>query len=230
MFGLKTSLKALLCSALLLASVSASPIAEAPNVEISADFPNAIAGLTPNLVSGEANKLKVSFRNSGKTDLKVNLIVGTIAEPDDFNQIIRNLTAYRYSTTLKAEATLVLPYTINMEHPSREVGLTLIADIIDSSKSHFPILVYNSTVSFSEPMNSWIDLQLIFLYVLIAGIFVAIGAFIKGSFAPETKKTVKKAPTMTPEEREAALEKRNVLDEDWIPEHHKKSPRVTKRR
>ncbi|KAF9921744.1 hypothetical protein FBU30_008195 [Linnemannia zychae] len=229
MFGLKSTLKALLCGALLLASVSAQD-ATAPNVDISTEFPNAIAGLTPNIVSGEANNLKVTFKNTGKTDLKVNLIVGSIAEPDDYNNIIRNLTAYRYGTTLKADGTLILPYSIKMEHPSREVGLTLIADLIDSNKNHFPVLVYNSTVSFSEPAQSWIDFQLIFLYVLIAGIFAAIGMFIKDAMAPETKKTTKKAPAMTPEERQAALDKMKVLDEDWIPEHHKKSPRVVKRR
>ncbi|KAG0074336.1 hypothetical protein BGZ90_010840 [Linnemannia elongata] len=216
MFGLKSTLKALVCGALFLASVSAQD--SAPNVAISTEFPNAIAGLTPNIVSGEA------------TDLKVNLIIGTVAESDDYNNIIRNLTAYRYGTTLKADGTLILPYAIKMEHASREVGLTLMADLIDSNKNHFPVLVYNSTVNFTEPVQSWIDLQLIFLYVLIAGIFAAIGLFIKDAMAPETKKTVKKTPSMTPEEREAALEKMKVLDEDWIPEHHKKSPRVVKRR
>jgi hypothetical protein len=35
---------------------------------------------------------------------------------------------------------------------------------------------------------------------------------------------------MTPEERAAAEEKSKTLDEDWIPDHHKKSPHVTKRR
>ncbi|KAI1314703.1 hypothetical protein EDD11_001872 [Mortierella claussenii] len=230
MFSLKSTLKALFCGALVLASVSAVPLTEHPNVAVTADFPNAIEGLTPSIISGEPNKVKVTFRNSGKTDLKVNLIVGTVAESDDYNNIIRNLTSFRYSTTLKADATLILPYTIKMEHVPREVGLTLIADIIDSSKNHFPVLVYNSTVNFSEPMQSWIDLQLIFLYVLIAGIFGAIGMFVKSAMAPETKKTVKKTPVLTPEEREAALEKMKVLDEDWIPEHHKKSPRVTKRR
>ncbi|KAF9912593.1 hypothetical protein EC991_010018 [Linnemannia zychae] len=228
MFGLKSTLKALVCGALFLASVSAQD--SAPNVAISAEFPNAIAGLTPNIVSGEANNLKVTFKNTGKTDLKVNLIVGTVAESDDYSNIIRNLTAYRYGTTLKADGTLVLPYAIKMEHASREVGLTLMADLIDSNKNHFPVLVYNSTVNFTEPVQSWIDLQLIFLYILIAGIFAAIGMFIKDALAPETKKAVKKTPTMTPEEREAALEKMKVLDEDWIPEHHKKSPRVVKRR
>ncbi|KAG0314218.1 hypothetical protein BGZ97_009501 [Linnemannia gamsii] len=228
MFGLKSTLKALVCGALLLASVSAQD--SAPNVAISAEFPNAIAGLTPNIVSGEANSVKVTFKNTGKTDLKVNLIVGTVAESDDYNNIIRNLTAYKYGTTLKADGTLILPYSIKMEHASREVGLTLMADLIDSNKNHFPVLVYNSTVNFTEPVQSWIDLQLIFLYILIAGIFAAIGMFIKDAMAPETKKTVKKTPAMTPEEREAALEKMKVLDEDWIPEHHKKSPRVVKRR
>ncbi|KAG0360353.1 hypothetical protein BC939DRAFT_444119 [Gamsiella multidivaricata] len=230
MFGLKNTLKALFCGALVLASVSAAPLVETPNVAVSAEFPNAIEGLNPTLVSGEPNKLKVTFRNTGKTDLKVSLIVGSVAESDDYTNVIRNLTSYRYDATLKADATLVLPYTISMDHASREVGLTLIADIVDSSKSHFPLLIHNGTITFSEPMQSWIDFQLIFLYVLIAGVFVAAGMFIKDSMAPETKKTVKKIPAMTPEEREAALEKMKVLDEDWIPEHHKKSPRVTKRR
>lgn len=71
--------------------------------------------------------------------------------------------------------------------------------------------------------------QRIFLYLVVGGIFVAIGAFIKSSVTPETKKKAK-APSMTPEERAAAEEKSKVLDEDWIPDHHKKSPRVTKRR
>ncbi|KAG0223050.1 hypothetical protein B0O80DRAFT_439404 [Mortierella sp. GBAus27b] len=229
MFSLKTTLKALLCSALVLATVAAAPTAELPNVDISAEFPNAIEGLTPTLISGEPNKLKFTLRNSGKTDLKVNLIVGTVSENDNFDNVIRNLTAYRYSTPLKAEATLILPYTIQMDHPSREVGLTLYADVIDSAKNHFPVLAYNGTVTFAEPIQSWIDAQLIFLYIVVAGIFAGIGALVKGSVAPETKKKAR-APAMTPEERTAAEEKAKVLDEDWIPEHHKQSPRVTKRR
>ncbi|KAF9937077.1 hypothetical protein BGZ75_002315 [Mortierella antarctica] len=232
MFGLKTTLKAIFAGAVLLASVSAQESASAlPNVGISAEFPNAIPGFTPDLISGEPNNLKVTFRNTGKTDLKVNLIVGSVAEIDDFSNVIRNLTAYRYGTTLKADATLILPYTIKMEHASREVGLTLMADIIDSSKNHFPVVVYNSTVNFTEPVQSWIDLQLIFLYVLIAGIFVAIGMFVKDAMAPEVKKTAKKSPALTAEERKTAEENMNVLDESWIPENHKpKSPKVTRRR
>ncbi|KAF9372016.1 hypothetical protein CPB97_001521 [Podila verticillata] len=231
MLGLKSTLKALVCGAFLLASASAqASVPTLPNVGISAEFPNAIPGLTPDLISGDANDIKVTFRNTGKTDLKVNLMVGTVVEPTDFNTVIRNLTAYKYSSTIKAESTLVLDYTIKMEHPSREVGLTLMADLMDSSKNHFPVVVYNSTVNFTEPAQSWIDLQLIFLYVLIAGIFASIGMFIKDAMAPEAKTAKKKTPAMTPEEREAALEKMKVLDEDWIPEHHKKSPRVTKRR
>lgn len=48
--------------------------------------------VTPSLISGETNKLKVTFRNSGKTDLKVNLIVGSVSESDDFSNVIRNVS------------------------------------------------------------------------------------------------------------------------------------------
>ncbi len=47
--------------------------------------------VTPDLISGEPNNLKVTFRNTGKTDLKVNLIVGSVAEISDFNNVIRNV-------------------------------------------------------------------------------------------------------------------------------------------
>ena len=47
--------------------------------------------VTPDLISGETNDLKVTFRNTGKTDLKINLIVGSVAEMTDFNTVIRNV-------------------------------------------------------------------------------------------------------------------------------------------
>jgi hypothetical protein len=53
---------------------------------------------------------------------------------------------------------------------------------------------------------------------------------IKNALAPEIKSAKKKTPSMTPEERAAAEEKMKTLDEDWIPEHHKKSSRVARRR
>jgi hypothetical protein len=124
-------------------SVSAQAATSLPNVAVSADFPNAIAGckycplfcrgpvldslyyacshertffsgvliwyspqcvlhfpllVTPGLISGEANDLKVTFRNTGKTDLKVNLIVGSVAEMTDFNNVIRNVSKGRGRT------------------------------------------------------------------------------------------------------------------------------------
>jgi hypothetical protein len=70
------------------------------------------------------------------------------------------LTAYKYGKTLKAESTLVLPYNIHIEHPPYEVGLTLLADLMEPTKQHITVLVYNSTINFSEPIQSWLDAQL----------------------------------------------------------------------
>ncbi|KAF9973833.1 hypothetical protein BGZ73_002890 [Actinomortierella ambigua] len=237
MFGLKQTLKALFCGALLLASVSAqeepvaSPLINLP-INITVAFPNAIEGFTPGLIGGEPNKLKISFENLDQAEYKVNLIVGSIVDVDNFANIRRNLTAYRYGTAIKRDSTLILPYTIKIEHPSRETGLILMADISNKDKEHFTAIVYNGTVSFSEPVQSLLDVQLIFLYVLIAGIFVGLGLFIKDSFKTETK-SAKKKPALTAEQRQAAVDNSTVLNDDWIPEHHKKSPKaskVTKRR
>ncbi|KAG0245080.1 hypothetical protein BGW41_004337 [Actinomortierella wolfii] len=233
MFGLKQTLKTLLCGALLLASVSAQetePAASAvagPAITVSTTFPNAIEGLNPDLISGEPNNLKISFQSLEKEDYKVNMIVGSIVDANDYNNIRRNLTAYRYGTMLKAENTLILPYTIKVEHPSIEAGLILMADLMDKNKNHISALVYNGTVNFTEPVQSFFDIQLIFLYVLLAGIFVGLVMFIKDSFKGETK-SAKKKPALTAEQRQAAVDNTTVLNDDWIPEHHKKSPKATK--
>ncbi|KAF9577927.1 hypothetical protein BGW38_006566 [Lunasporangiospora selenospora] len=237
MVGLKQTIKALVCGALFFAAASAQAQEEPqtdnslpPGVVVTTEFPNAIAGLTPELINGEPNSIRLNFQNSGKAEYKVNLVVGSIVEMDDFNNIVRNLTAYRYGNTLKADSSLILPYSVKMEMPTREFGLVLLAEVMDSNKVRYPVLVYNSTVNFSEPAHGWLDMQLIFLYVLIGGIFVALGMFLKGAVAPEKVAIKKKATPMTAEEREAAVEKSKILDEDWIPENHKKSPRVVKRR
>ncbi|KAF9162915.1 hypothetical protein DFQ26_003123 [Actinomortierella ambigua] len=238
MFGLKQTLKALFCGALLLASVSAQEEAPATSIpaglpiNVAVEFPNAIEGLVPGLIGGEANKLKISFENLDQSEYKVNLIVGSIFDLQDFTNIRRNLTAYRYGTTIKRENTLILPYTVKVEHPSIEAGLILMADITNKEKEHFTAIVYNGTVSFSEPVQSLLDVQLIFLYVLLAGIFVGLGIFIKDSFKSEAK-TTKKKPALTAEQRQVAVDNTTVLNDDWIPENHKKSPKaakVTKRR
>ncbi|OAQ31717.1 hypothetical protein K457DRAFT_890330 [Linnemannia elongata AG-77] len=217
MLNKQATLKAILGGALLLFSAIAQDIPSAavhPNVAITAEFPKTAAGVTPDLVSGRVNNLKVKLHNSGEQDLIVKMIVGSVAEVKDFTKVTHN--------TLKAHSALVLPYTINITHPSRDVGLTLLAEIIDplSALHHqIPALIYNSTVHFTQPAYSWFDWKLILGSMLMAG---AITSIIMTAMAAKNKSSPKKqhealmkdknAPTMEPMDRHAVLARMKADD------------------
>ncbi|KAG9068440.1 hypothetical protein KI688_010709 [Linnemannia hyalina] len=187
MLNKQTTLKAILGGVLLLASAYLLNIDTAvaqdtsaavhPNVAISAEFPKAVAGVTPNLVSGRANNLKVTLHNSGAHDLIVKMIVGSVAEVKDFNAVTHNLTPFRCDKTLKAHSALILPYTIKITHPSRDVSLTLLAELVDPHSvlhHQFPALIFNSTVHFTQPASSWLDWKLILGSMVMAGAITSI--------------------------------------------------------
>ncbi|KAF8944160.1 hypothetical protein BGZ47_004583 [Haplosporangium gracile] len=220
----KKTLKAILGGAFLLASAIAQDTSAAvhPNVAISAEFPKAAAGVIPNLVSGRANNLKVTLHNSGAHDLTVKMIVGSVAELKDFT----TLTPFQYDKTLKAHSALILPYTIKVSHPSRDAGLTLLAELVDPTSvlhHQFPALIFNSTVHFTQPASSWFDWKLILGSMLMAG---AITAVVMTAMAAKSKANPKKqheklmkdknAPKMSPEDRYAVLAEMRADDTPLI--------------
>ncbi|KAF9143233.1 hypothetical protein BGX30_001009 [Mortierella sp. GBA39] len=226
MLNKQTTLKAILGGALLLASACLLNIdtvvaqdtsaAVHPNVAISAEFPKAVAGVIPDLVSGRANNLKVTLHNSGAHDLIVKMIVGSVAEVKDFNAVTHNLTPVRCDKTLKAHSALILPYTINITHPSRDVSLTLLAELVDplSVLHHqFPALIFNSTVHFTQPASSWLDWKLILGSMLMAGAITSIVMTVTAAknMKSDPKKQHEKpmkdknAPTMSAMDRYAVL-------------------------
>jgi len=231
MLNRQITLKAILAGALLLASAIAqdSSAAVHPNVAISAEFPKAVAGVSPKLVSGRANNLKVTLHNSGAQDLTVKMIIGSISEVKDFTTVTHNLTPFRYDKKLKAHSALVLPYTIKLTHPSREVGLTLLAELVDPSSAlhhQFPALIFNSTVHFTHPASSWFDWKLILGSMLMAG---AITAIVMTSMAAKKNKSDPKkqheklvndpnAAKMSSMERYAVLAQMKANDGEPLPE------------
>ncbi|KAF9537048.1 hypothetical protein EC957_008965 [Mortierella hygrophila] len=214
MLNKQTTLKAILGGVLLLASAVAQDTSAAvhPNVAISAEFPKAVAGVTPDLVSGRANNLKVTLHNSGAYDLIVKTIVGSVAEVKDFNAITHNLTPFRCDKTLKAHSTLIIPYTINITHPSRDVSLTLLAELVDplSVLHHqFPALIFNSTVHFTQPASSWLDWKLILGSMVMAG---AITSIVMTITAKNIKSDPKKQHEKFVRDKNAPLDTRDETD------------------
>ncbi|KAK3832762.1 MAG: hypothetical protein J3R72DRAFT_234652 [Linnemannia gamsii] len=243
MLNKQTTLRALLGGALFLMSVIAQDTNAAvhPNVAISAEFPKAVAGVTPGLISGRDNKIKVTLHNSGPRDLTVKMIIGAVAEMNDFTTVTHNLTAYKYDKPLKAHSSLVLPYTIKVAHPSREVGLTLLAEMVDPTAlrhSQFQALVYNSTVHFTQPASSWFDWKLILGSMFLAGAISAIvmtAMSAKNKYQNDPKRQHEKlvesknAPKMDPMDRYAVLAKMKADDTPDFDPKTKSETKTTKK-
>ncbi|KAF9926819.1 hypothetical protein FBU30_003673 [Linnemannia zychae] len=183
-----------------------------PHIAISTEFPNTVAGVTPSLVSGRDNSLQVTLHNSDSKDLTVKTIEGSIADLHDFTIVTHKLTPFRYDRTLKAHSTLVLSYKINVIHPSRDVGLTLLANMVGpDSLAHQPFsaLVFNSTVHFNQPASSWFDWKLILGSMLVAGVITAV---IMTGMAYKDKLPAKMIPVAFKKEEKKNIPKMSAMD------------------
>ncbi|RUS27276.1 translocon-associated protein, alpha subunit [Jimgerdemannia flammicorona] len=219
-FALVAALLALLVSPL---AVSAS--LPAPNVELTAGFPDSPFG---NVVNGQRNKLVVSFSNKDTVSYTVSILSGVLVNPNNFTQIVRNLTALRYDTPIGTGETVDIPFSFHSEIAPQDLGLVVLVDFLDTNGNSHRAVGFNSTVTIVDPPTSIFDLQLLFLYVVLAGVLGGIGYLIQQAFfggAAKGKKKAKKVVEPSIGAAGAVDEKTTAYDESWIPDGHiKKSP------
>lgn len=110
----------------------------------------------------------------------------------------------------------------------REIGLTVWVNLAETGTNDIHrITALNQTVSIVEPQQSWFDLRLVFLYLimgtaLLGGAYAAYNAFLGPKKTRRgTTRTVKKA-VVVPSETKPYPEVK-PYEEEWIPAHHLKS-------
>ncbi|OZJ06825.1 hypothetical protein BZG36_00258 [Bifiguratus adelaidae] len=197
---------------------------EVADVEISASFPN---NPLQHVVNGERNKMVVSVTNNEKLPVTVNYIYGAFVDADDFGKIVRNLTVFKYDKQIEHNQTVDINYLFYSEFAPQEMGMTIVVDLSDSNSNKFNAIGFNGTVSIVEPQASIFDIQLLFLYVMLAGALGGIGYMIYRAFLGGSSKKTKKTKKMVTEPTEKAPlvdSQGNPVnyDEAWIPQHHLK--------
>lgn len=113
------------------------------------------------LVNGHPTQALISVTNNEDSPVTVNFIGGTLWNLDDENsQVVRNLTATRYSVEVPAGQKESLSYSFATEMHPQDVRLQL-ASVISSTEGNFYTLyAYNGTVSVVEPETSIFDPQM----------------------------------------------------------------------
>ncbi|RMZ71153.1 signal sequence receptor alpha chain [Pyrenophora seminiperda CCB06] len=216
------------------------------NVAISVSFPQAeIFGVK--LVNGLATEARLSVVNNEPTPISVAVVRGSLSqEIAGEMQVVRNLTAKRYSIQIPAGSNETVPYHFTTELHPQDLRLQLVTILKDSKNSLYTVPVYNETVSIVEAPTSFFDPQIIFLYLVVLGAFTGTVYFIyntwistffpqkkgRGKGGERAKKSSGGSKTVDPADQIAVVgadgpavtSGAKAYDESWIPASHLQRP------
>lgn len=201
------------------------------------------------LVNGRPTKALIEITNHEDGPIRVAFVGGILLTtqplPEDappHAAILRNLTAVSYDTSIAAGEKHILPFNFVLDMMPQDIKLQLLAVISNSEDQVFQIEAHSGVASIVEAPTSFLDPQIIFLYLFLAGIFGGTLYFVYKTwfeaFFPKTRRTtkgtkkVKKVDVTEPlsgnESTGAATGTDKDYDESWIPNHHINRP-VAKR-
>ncbi|KKK23662.1 hypothetical protein P175DRAFT_0497990 [Aspergillus ochraceoroseus IBT 24754] len=217
---------------------------EVPKLAVTAhaEFPaSEIFGVK--LVNGHPTQALVTFVNNEESAVTVNFIGGTLSTLDEEqSQLVRNLTATRYSVEIPAGEKESLSYSFATEMHPQDLRLSLATVISDEEGRFFTVYAYNGTVSVVEPETSIFDPQIIFLYFFLLACFTGVVYFFytvwiapyfpqkrkSGKPAEFSKKASSAAKKPEPAVESPAVSSATTYNAEWIPAHHIQRPEARK--
>lgn len=135
---------------------------QTPNlkVSISAKFPQSeIFGVK--LINGHATQAVLDITNDEPQPVGIAIVGGSIVQDNGAQtQVLRNLTAARYSIEIPAGESETVTYTFSTEMHPQDVRLQLVAVLKDHKDAFYTVSVYNETVSVVEAPTSFFDPQM----------------------------------------------------------------------
>ncbi|KAG6038332.1 hypothetical protein E4U41_004325 [Claviceps citrina] len=229
-------------------------------------FPDAdILGVR--LVNGRPTTALVQVTNHEAGPIQVALLAGSVAKPEgelppekesegEGRTILRNLTAVQYNHAVEPGETKSLTYSFVLDMQPQDVRLQLAAVVSSPDGAVHQLVAHQGPASVVEPPTSFLDPQIIFLYLVLSAVFAGTlyyvyKTWIEALFPPQPKrakphshssasasgfassgrKTKKPAPDT---DADASLSGSDsaagakTYDESWIPQHHIHRP-VAKR-
>ncbi|KAI5461115.1 hypothetical protein BGZ63DRAFT_424038 [Mariannaea sp. PMI_226] len=215
--------------------------------DVSASFPDAdIFGVK--LVNGRPTKALIEVTNHDSSPIHLAMVGGALVTtqslPDDtpaYQKIVRNLTAVQYNIEIDAGEKKELTFAFSQDMNPQDVYIELVAVITDPKGGVHQIQAANSTAAIVEAPTSFLDPQIIFLYIFLTAAFTGTIYFVYKTWVEALFPQAKRAPR--PSEKAKKVEAESLsgnesptvavasgkdYDESWIPEHHIARP-VAKR-
>ncbi|KND93571.1 Increased recombination centers protein 22 [Tolypocladium ophioglossoides CBS 100239] len=211
---------------------------------VKTTFPDAdILGVR--LINGWPTKALIEVTNNEDGPLSVAFLTGVLATtkklPVDtpaYQAIIRNLTAVQYNLPIEAGETKSIPYSFALDMQPQDVRLQLVAVLTNAKGNFFHLAAHNGAASVVEAPTSFFDPQIIFLYLVLSGVFAGTLYFVYKTWIealfPQAKRTKSAKKSKKIVDADAALSgsesvgastgASKTYDESWIPNHHMNRP------
>ncbi|KAG5977516.1 hypothetical protein E4U55_006735, partial [Claviceps digitariae] len=218
---------------------------------IRTTFPQAdILGVR--LVNGHPTTALVQISNNEPEPIRLVYLAGFVADPKQlpedapaYESILRNLTATQYNHEIEAGETKIVTYSFALDMQPQDVKLQLGAIVSSDNGEMHQVVAHDGLASIVEAPTSFLDPQIIFLYLVLSAVFAGTLYFVYKTWIealfPQAKRTKsfaggKKSKKMSPDadaalsgsESAGAATGSKTYDESWIPEHHIHRP-VAKR-
>jgi len=215
--------------ALVAALLSVSSVAaQEPELVVSSTFPeNNPFG---HVVNGEKNKITVNIENKSGRNVTLTNIAGSFHHPTT-DALVRNTSTLTYGVPLVEGVKMQIPYTFHSEFKPGDLRLLLWAEhSADGQK--FRTMAYDSIVTIVEPEGSIFDFKMISTYLITLALLALTAYKTYTTLFPPVK--VSRAPIKAKNVSEpvgsVVATGAGGYQEEWIPEHHLKKPRISKKK
>jgi hypothetical protein len=215
------------------------------DADVKTTFPEAdIFGVK--LVNGRPTKALIEVVNREKEVIQLALVAGALhstqALSNDapaYQSILRNLTASQYNLRVEPGETKSVPFAFALDMQPQDVRLQLFAVLMSAQGAIQQVEAYNDSAAVVEPPTSFLDPQIIFLYLVLTASFGGLLFFVYKTWIealfPQAKRTksVKKPKRVSDVDAALSGSESTVIasptsgrgyDEAWIPEGHMSRP------
>ena len=228
----------------LLALVRAEAHEEAPELNVITTFPNNPFNIVKN---GQSTRVVFTFTQPRGVEraIAVNSLTGAFLDParkdGERKRIMRNMTNRILHDDPLVQFTngkpLQLPYDIHSEFKPQKLDIELRATVTDkSSLNKYNVLLYRGSVTVEEPPQSLWDLELLSVYLFLAGLVGAVASYVYVSYIqPALRANISTSSSKRKDKTPAPVANKDgkTYDESWIPEEaisQQQRPRARKNR
>ncbi|KAJ3414141.1 hypothetical protein HDV05_007003 [Chytridiales sp. JEL 0842] len=183
-------------------------------LKFSAGFPN---NPFNNVIADKVTELQINVTNTASTTQTLFGVYAVLTKQSNFSQVLFNLTAARYNVALPTLKTATLPFKFKVETEAQDLGLVVYVDYFDKEEVPHRAVAFKKVIKVSASDYTF-DLAGISIIVILGGL----GYLAVTSLFNSPTKVVKTKPNVAAlrEEYEA---KKDVLADEWIPDHLKET-------